>query len=138
MTSYPGLPERHRALVTAFKDALIGKLRENGADANYDVRFEEIDYAHNAAAEKLGKNAGSKRRADNWVNVQKGWAESKKLCLVFAQAQDVLGEDDIAACVPEEIKPDGTVFSRYEMEKNGLTPLTEYLVPKEIRDIGLY
>ena len=138
MTSYTGLPKRHVALVVEFRDALLRKMEDKGAVPYFEVEFTQIDLQAKDQAKRLGRTAGSPRHAQNWVNVQRGWAEAEKLSLVFDTAQKELTAEEIATCIPQEILDARTFFSRYEMEKNRLTHMEDYLVPKIIRDTGLY
>ncbi|HIF25046.1 MAG TPA: hypothetical protein EYQ41_02595 [Micavibrio sp.] len=138
MTSYTGLPKRHVALVVEFRDALLRKMEDKGAVPYFEVEFAQIDLHAKDQAKRLGETAGSPKRAKNWKKVQRGWAEAEKLSLVFEAAQKELTAEEIASCVPYDIQEARAHFSRYEMEKNRLTHMEDYLVPKIIRDTGLY
>lgn len=138
MTSYKGLPEKHRALVVEFREALVHKLVEQHGSLGIEEDFTDIDETYRAEGKRLAEQEDSPHRAQNWKNTYHGAAESQKLRIAFELAQNMLTEDEITACAPAEIESDGICFSRYEMEKNGLSDMTDYLVPKQIRDIGLF
>lgn len=137
MTSYRGLPKEQIGLVSAFQSALLRKLAEKGVRTDFEGQLESIDELYAARAKECSKGE-SKTRRQNWQNVCKGWAESDKLSLLFQAAQQKLSPEDIQACIPEQISQGNACISRYEMEKNGLSHMEEFLVPKSIRDFGLF
>ena len=73
-------------------------------------------------------------RQMNWFFVNRGWAEVKKLDVVFGVASKALSKDTIQNCTPKEIKNETSVgIDRYERDKNNLEPYRIFFTNPKLR-----